>query len=75
MFVMKNWGKGDKLIIFGLDGVGIIEELGEGIKGLKKGMEVIVNLSLEWDCGEYVLFIFKILGGLLYGIFVEYVII
>lgn len=75
LFVMKNRGKGDKPIIPGSDGAGIIEELGEGVKGLKKGMEVIVNPSLEWDCVEHVPLTPKILGGPSHGTFAEYVII
>ena len=36
LFVMTNRGKGDKPFIPGSDGAGIIEELGESVKGLKK---------------------------------------
>lgn len=75
LFVMNNRGKGDKPFIPGSDGAGIIEELGEGVKGLKKGMEVIINPSLEWDCVEHVPLIPKILGSPSHGTFAEYVII
>ncbi|MCP1449862.1 zinc-binding alcohol dehydrogenase/oxidoreductase [Priestia megaterium] len=75
LFVMNNRGKGDKPFIPGSDGAGIIEELGESVKGLKKGMEVIINPSLEWDCVEHVPLTPEILGGPSHGTFAEYVII
>lgn len=75
LFVMKNRGKGDKPFIPGSDGAGIIEEVGEGVKGLKTGIEVIINPSLEWDRVEDIPFTPKILGGPSNGTFAEYVII
>lgn len=61
--------------VLGSDGAGVIEETGEGVSGLSKGMEVIINPCLGWDRADEVPVVPDILGYPADGTFAEYVIV
>lgn len=75
LFLMVARSKQDAPFILGSDGAGIIEEIGEGVPGLSKGTEVIINPCLGWDKTDEVPIVPEILGGPTDGTFAEYVII
>lgn len=75
LFLMAARSIQDAPFILGSDGAGIIEEIGEGVTGLSKGTEVIINPTLGWDKTDEVPVVPEILGGPTDGTFAEYVII
>jgi zinc-binding alcohol dehydrogenase/oxidoreductase len=48
LFVLQLHKESDPSVIIGSDGAGIIEEIGEGVKGYAVGDEVVINPSLGW---------------------------
>ncbi|WP_405105545.1 zinc-binding dehydrogenase [Paenibacillus sp. FSL K6-1217] len=61
--------------VLGSDGAGVIEETGEGVTALVRGMEVIINPCLGWDRADEVPVVPDILGYPADGTFAEYVIV
>lgn len=47
--ISKRRGDEAAELILGSDGAGIIDSVGEGVTGIKKGDEVIINPALRWD--------------------------
>lgn len=65
----------DLLLVIGLDGLGIVIEIGEGVLNIILYIEVIINFSIGWEYVIEVLELLEVLGGLKDGMFVEYVIV
>lgn len=68
-------GKSEGLIL-GSDGSGIVEAVGENVRGLAPGMEVVINPSLNWGPNPAAQKAdFRILGNPDPGTFAEYILI
>ncbi len=64
IFVRKGIAPSPLPIILGSDGAGVIRSLGDGVRGVAEGDEVIVFPSLGWGAGEAAPAPgFRILGG------------
>lgn len=64
----------DSQIIMGSDGAGIIEEVGQGVKGFAIGDEVVINPSINWGSNNRVQHQnYEILGFPTRGTFAKYI--
>ncbi|MGM0862770.1 alcohol dehydrogenase [Bacillus atrophaeus] len=75
LFLMKARTENDPAFILGSDGAGLIEAVGEGVKGLSANTEVIINPTMNWKSADILPEVLDILGGPSDGTFSEYVII
>lgn len=49
LYIKNRWGKKADSLILGSDGAGIVEAIGEGVKNISVGDEVIINPALKWE--------------------------
>jgi zinc-binding alcohol dehydrogenase/oxidoreductase len=75
LFVINRRGKTDGPLIPGSDGAGIVEEVGEGVRHVRVGDEVVINPSLNWIHTQEVPEIPEILGNPRDGTFAQSVIV
>jgi zinc-binding alcohol dehydrogenase/oxidoreductase len=76
MFVLSRHQPTDPPLIIGSDGAGVIDAVGEGVKGVQIGDEVVINPGLGWkEKSAAPPKVFKILGHPDNGTFAEQVIV
>lgn len=49
LYIPNRRGNDKEALILGSDGAGIVDSVGEGVKSVKIGDEVIINPSLRWE--------------------------
>lgn len=75
VFIRKGLYHGIKLpAIMGADGAGVVTEVGNGVNGIKEGMEVVIYPGFEWgDNPRFAMKKFHILGVPTDGTHAQYV--
>lgn len=75
LLVPNRHSETDPYFILGSDGAGIVESIGDGVKGVRIGQEVIINPSLGWEKSSAAPPEgFEVVGFPYHGTFSEYIV-
>lgn len=76
LWACRGWKQGERPVVLGSDGAGVVAALGDGVADLAIGAEVVLNPSLNWPAHQpFPGPEFEILGGRRDGTFAERIVV